>query len=121
MHSAVFWASAARLQNAAGGNTIENLGNGPVMSFMGYPVEFVQVMPSTTGVLASTIVAYFGDLSLGCTIGTRRSMRTQVSVDRYFENDLIGIKCTERLAINVHERGDTIRTRPIVALKTASG
>jgi len=27
---------------------------------------------------------------------------------------------TERIAINVHERGADIRTRPIVALKTAS-
>jgi len=84
----------------------------------GYPVVFTQVMPNSPGV--STICAYFGDLSLAATVGTRRAVRTQVSVDRYFENDMIGIKCTERVAINVHERGDSIRTRPIVALKTAA-
>lgn len=120
MHSAVFWASAARLMDAGGGNNVMDLGNGPVMQFLGYPVTFTQVMTSTTGASVSTILAYFGDLSMGCTIGTRRSMNTQVSVDRYFENDLIGIKCTERIAINVHERGDTIRTRPIIALKSAA-
>lgn len=121
MHSAVYYASAHRLMNAAGGNTNVTLSNGvAVPMFLGYPVTFVQVMPATTGTLASTIVSYFGDLRLGSTYGVRRSTRTEVSTERYFESDLIGIKCTERVAINVHERGETIRTRPIVALRTAS-
>jgi len=121
MHSAVYYASAVRLMDAAGGNTNVTLANGaPMNMFLGYPVTFVQVMPSTTSTLASTILAYFGDLRLGSTYGTRRSIRTQISLDRYFENDLIGIKTTERLAILNHERGDTIRTRPIIALKTNS-
>jgi HK97 family phage major capsid protein len=120
MHSAIYWNACARLMAAAGGNTIADLGSGPVMQFLGYPVVFTQVMTSTATASASTILAYFGDLSLGCTLGVRRGVRTQVSTDRYFENDLIGIKCTERLAISVHERGDTIRNRPIIALKTAA-
>lgn len=121
VHSAVYWASMARLMNAAGGNTNVTLADGPPqLIFMGYPVEFVQVMPSTTGTLASTIVAYFGDLRLGASYGVRRSSRTEVTLDRYFEEDMIGIKTTERIAINIHERGETIRTRPIVALKTSS-
>lgn len=120
VHSAVYWASMARLMDAAGGNRVQDLGSGPVMQFLGYPVVFSQVLPSTTGESTSTILAYFGDLSLGATVGTRRSVQTMVSLDRYFENDLIGIKATQRVAINVHERGDTIRTRPIVALKTAA-
>lgn len=120
VHSAVYYASMFRLMDAAGGNTNVTLANGaPMNMFMGYPVTFVQVMPSTTGTSASTILAYFGDLRLGATYGTRRSVRTEVTTDRYFELDQIGIKCTERVAINIHERGDTIRTRPIVALKTA--
>ena len=111
----------AALQNAAGGNTVDNIGSGPVRQFMGYPVEFTQVLPSfSSGDAASTIMCYFGDLRLGAAYGTRRSMRTEVSVDRYFENDQIGIKTTERVGILIHERGDTIRTRPIVALKTAA-
>lgn len=120
MHSAVYWAACARLVDAAGGNTTVTLANGPQMMFLGYPVTFVQVMPSTTSTIASTIVAYFGDLKLSSTYGTRRSVRTQVSLDRYFENDLIGIKTTERVAILNHETGDTIRTRPMIALKTAA-
>nr|DAK61508.1 MAG TPA: major capsid protein [Caudoviricetes sp.] len=121
MHSAVYYASAFSLMNAAGGNTNVTLANGVQMPmFLGFPVTFVQVMPSTTGTANSTILAYFGDLRLGAAYGVRRSVRTEVSLDRYFENDLIGIKTTERIAINIHERGDTIRNRPIVALKTAA-
>ena len=121
MHSAVYYSSAFALMNAAGGNTNVTLSNGvPTMMFLGFPVTFTQVMTSTTGSSVSTILAYFGDLRLGSAYGVRRSVRTEVTMDRYFENDLIGIKCTERVAINIHERGDTIRNRPIIALKTAA-
>lgn len=121
MHSAVYFSSAFRLMHAAGGNTNMTIANGVnVPMCLGYPVQFTQVMPSTTGTLASTIIAYFGDLRLGAAYGTRRNARVEVSTERYFENDLIGIKTTERVAINIHERGTTIRTRPIVALKTNS-
>lgn len=121
MNSAVYYASAFSLMNAAGGNTNVTLANGVSSPmFLGFPVTFAQVMTSTTGASASTILAYFGDLRLGAAYGVRRSVRTDVSMDRYFENDLIGIKCTERVAINIHERGDNIRNRPILALKTAA-
>lgn len=121
MHSAFYWASAARLMDAAGGNTNVTIGNGPpTQMFLGYPVTFCNVLHSTTSTSASTIYGYFGDLRLGATYGTRRSMRTEVSTERYFENDLIGIKVTERVAIHITERGADIRTRPIIALKTAA-
>jgi HK97 family phage major capsid protein len=119
MNSAVYYASAFNLMNAAGGNTNVTLANGVTMPmFLGFPVTFTQVLPSTTGSSINTILAYFGDLRLGAAYGVRRSVRTEVSLDRYFENDLIGIKCTERIAINIHERGDNIRNRPILALRT---
>lgn len=118
MHKSVYVASYVRLMNALGGSIRSEISGDMQPEIMGYPVTFTQVMPSTSAV--STIAAYFGDLSLGATLGTRRGVRTQVSTDRYFENDLIGVKCTERIAITVHEVGDTIRNRPIVALKTAA-
>lgn len=121
MNSAVYYSSAFALMNAAGGNTNITLANGVSSPmFLGFPVTFAQVMTSTTGAAASTILAYFGDLRLGAAYGVRRSVRTEVTMDRYFESDLIGIKSTERIAINIHERGDTIRNRPIIALKTAA-
>jgi HK97 family phage major capsid protein len=121
MNAAVYYASAFNLMNAAGGNTNITLASGVSMPmFLGFPVTFAQVLPSTTGASVSTILAYFGDLRLGAAYGVRRSVRTEVTTDRYFENDLIGIKTTERIAINIHERGDNIRNRPILALKTAA-
>lgn len=121
MHKAFYYASAARLMDAAGGNTNITLSNGASETlFLGYPVTFCQVLHSTTTTSASTVYGYFGDLRLGVSYGTRRSMRTEVLTERYAENDLIGIKVTERIGINVHERGDTIRNRPIIMLKTAA-
>lgn len=120
MHPAAFWASAGRLMNTGGGLQVVDLGDGPVLTFLGYEVVYVPVMPSETGASASTILAYFGDLSLGATIGNRGSARVQITADRYFEDDIVGIKSVERVAVNIHERGDTVHNRPIVALKTAA-
>lgn len=121
MHSAVYYGACQRLMAAAGGNTMMTLADGvQVPMFLGFPVTFANVMHSTITTSATTIVAYFGDLGLAASYGTRRSQRVEVSTERYFESDLIGIKLTERIAINVHERGDGANNRPILALKTAA-
>ena len=121
MSKPVFYASAARLADAAGGNTNQTIAGGASeTTFLGYPVTFVSVMTKTTTTLASTIIAYFGDLRLGASYGTRRGPRTEVSTERYFEYDLIGVKMTERIGILIHETGADINTRPIIAMKTAS-
>lgn len=118
MSKTAYWNSARRLMNAAGGNTIETLGGVYEPMFMGYPVTYVQVMPAGTAV--SQIVAYFGHLELGATLGTRRGVSFAVSTERYFETRQLGIMVDQKVAINVHETGDTVRTRPLIALKTAA-
>lgn len=118
MSKTAYWNSARRLMNAAGGNTIETLGGMYEPMFMGYPVTFVQVM--SAGATVSTIVAYFGHLELGATLGTRRGVSFAVSTERYFETRQLGIMVDQKVAINVHEDGATVRTRPIIALKTAA-
>lgn len=120
IHSAGYWASMARLMNAAGGNTTENFGNGPMRSFLGFPVEFVQVLPSSTGTLSETIVAYFGDLRMGTTLGTRRDFRVDVDSSVYFTSDMLAVRATERFDIHVHDRGTADAAGCIVALKTAT-
>ena len=120
VHSAVYWASMARLLDAAGGNTVQTLAGGPQLQFLGYPVELVNVMPSTTGTLASTIVAYFGDLAMASTMGVRRTVTVRTDESTYFTSDAIAIRATERFDINIHERGDASNAGPIVALKTAA-
>lgn len=116
VNSAVYWNTMARLQLAAGGNSVVDLGNGPVMQFMGYPVTFVQALPST--VAASTKFAYFGDLSMAATKGTRRGVTVAADSSRYFEFDQTAIRSTLRYDINVHERGTASITGPIVCLAT---
>ena len=118
MSKTAYWNSARRLMNAAGGNTIETLGGMHEPMFMGYPVTYAQVM--SAGAAVSTIVSYFGHLELGATLGTRRGVSFAVSTERYFETRQLGIMVDQKVAINVHETGDTVRTRPIVALKTAA-
>ena len=109
-----------RLINAAGGNTTVTLTEGRnEMMFLGYPVHFVQAMPSTDAV--STIQAYLGDLSMSSTIGTRRGVT--VSSDgggEYFKNDQLAIKATQRVAINNHERGTASVAGAMIGVKTAA-
>jgi HK97 family phage major capsid protein len=120
VNSAVYWASMGRLMDAAGGNAVADLGNGPQLQFLGYPVRFTQCLPSTTGTLASTILMYFGDLRMAATMGTRRGVTVRTDESVLFASDQIAIRATQRLDINVHERGTVSAAGPIVALKTAS-
>jgi HK97 family phage major capsid protein len=117
VHSAVYWNVLARLQLAAGGNNVTDLGNGPVMQFMGYPVVFSQALPSTIG--SSTKFAYFGDLSLAATKGNRRGVTIAADASRYFEFDQTAIRSTLRYDINIHELGTATVAGPMVSLVSA--
>ena len=116
VNSAVYWNVMARLQLAAGGNTVENIGGGPVLQFMGYPVTFSQTLPST--IAASTKFAYFGDLSMAGTKGNRRGVTIAADSSRYFEFDQTAIRSTLRYDINLHERGTASVAGPVVQLAT---
>lgn len=119
VHSTTYYNSMLNLLNAAGGNTIASLAAGQTEPmFLGYPVTFAQVMDSSLA--ASDDVCYFGDLGLAASVGTRSAFNTAVSAERYFEEDVIALRSRERIAVTVHETGDTIRTRPIVAMRLAA-
>jgi HK97 family phage major capsid protein len=120
VHSAVYWASMARLMDAVGGNTNATLAAGPEKQFLGYPVEFAQVLPGTTGSSVSTILCYFGDLAMASTMGVRRGVSVMTDQSVYFTSDAIAIRATERYDVQVHERGDASNAGAIVALKTAA-
>jgi HK97 family phage major capsid protein len=117
---AVFWASMARLADAAGGNTKDDIAGGPARQFLGYPVVFSQVLFSTLTTSASTIVALLGDLRLAATMGDRRGVTVKRDESRYLEYDQVGIRGTTRFDINVHDLGDATDAGPIVALKTST-
>lgn len=115
LHKTAFYATAGRLQNAAGGNNTIDLGNGPVMQFLGYPVRFIDTLPSAA---ATTVkIAYFGDLSMTATMGTRRGIEIRSDGSVGFISDTIYLRVTERFDINVHERGTASVAGPMIALK----
>lgn len=114
------WAdSIARLQNAAGGNTVADLGNGPILQYLGYPVVKVQTMNSTTDAQTSTNgLVYFGDLSKTATIGVKRGIRVSVLRELYAATRQTGLIIDQRMDINVHERGTASVAGPMVMLAT---
>ena len=104
----------ARLQLAAGGNSVVDLGSGPVMQFMGFPVVFAQTLPNA--VSTSTKFGYFGDLMMAATKGNRRGVTIAADGSRYFEYDQTAIRSTLRYDINIHEIGTASVAGPIVQL-----
>lgn len=123
-HQAVWATAMMRLIDAAGGNTAQWVSTGVpeqggYHEFLGYPVVIAQVLPKALAASPNTQFAYFGDLELAAAMGSRRGVTIQISDDRYFEYDQIGIKGTERFDINVHERGDSTNgAGALIAIET---
>jgi hypothetical protein len=114
-----YWNSMVRLMAAQGGTTWEKTADGQMSAmFLGYPVEYVHVMPTALGDTVSTILAYFGDLAMAAMLGNRRGLTIQLSDQRYFEFDQMGIRGTSRVNVVIAQPGDASNAGPIVALKT---
>jgi HK97 family phage major capsid protein len=105
-----------RLTAAAGGNTIQTLGQGQGFSYLGYPIVIDQTLPTATTDISDTAMLFFGDLSLSTVMGTRRALTVKTSEHFKFTNDQVAITATERVDINVHSLGDTTNAGPIIAL-----
>jgi len=105
----------ARLAFAAGGINPTEMVNGiPQNRFLGYPVELVEVMPSTDA--NSQVVAFFGNLAQAASFGDRRQTSLAFDGSRYFEYDQIAVRGTERLDITVHDVGTSTVAGPLVGL-----
>jgi HK97 family phage major capsid protein len=115
MNKAAYWATAANLQLAAGGNAVADLGSGPVLQFMGYPVRLIESLPGVEG--SGVKFAYFGDLAMTATMGNRRGVEIRSDSSVGFVSDTIYIRCTERFDINVHEVGTATKAGPLVMLQ----
>ncbi len=107
-----------RLKAAAGGNDILSLEGKMQRAYLGYPIEVTQVMTKVQTALNATAMILFGDLSMAATMGNRRDITIGLTDQRYWEEDQIGIKVSERMDIVVHDVGSTTAgdTGPIVAL-----
>jgi len=101
-----YYASMQRLMDAVGGVTMTELAGGIQQPrFLGFPVEISQVLESRTSGTSGGVACYFGDLSAGAYIGTRRGLQLALDSSRYFEMDMLALRATERFDIVIHDRG----------------
>lgn len=116
-----------KVELAAGGVTLQEVSQGdrrPRPLFLGYPVEFTQVMPTATA--TATIPCLLGDFGRAAMFGDRQqdglafSDSAVINGESTFERNQIAIRVTERFDINVHDVGNASVAGPIVALKTGS-
>lgn len=114
MSSGVF----GRLAAVAGGNTIESIAGAIRPTFLGHPIVTTQTMFKDPTLTAMNDVPgiLFGNLGMAATLGDRRQFTIALSTERYFLEDQVAIRATERFDINVHDLGDNTNAGPIVAL-----
>lgn len=109
---------------AAGGNAATDIEATRAKRFLGYDVEFAQVMPKVEA--NDQVCALLGDLSKGARMGTRRDTTISLSEHVLHSTDQIQVRGTERFDINVHDVGNESGTAasrvpgPIVGLLTAA-
>jgi HK97 family phage major capsid protein len=110
MHKRIWFDAIAPRLDALSGNNIADLqqayGNNPTL--YGWPVVFVQNMPSTLA--ASTPYILLGDLSAGTVFGDRRGVTIEVSDQYYFNADSLAFKGTSRYAFNAFDLGNVNAT-----------
>lgn len=119
---------AQKLELAQGGVTLTETKNlaKPMgrFLFLGYPVEFSEVMP--TAEANSQVCALLGDFSAGAFFGDRSGIEVDfsdsvtVGGQSVWERDQIAVKGTERFDIVVHSYGNASTAGAIVGLQTAS-
>lgn len=119
MHKVAWHTAFQRLAFAAGGNSAMDFQNAMQPSFLGHPVEFVQVLPGTSGSTdhSGLIFAYFGDLSMAAAMGEARGVTIGSDQSKYWLEDSISVKGTMRADFKVHDIGDASNAGAIVALK----
>ena len=123
-HRTFFYNVMVQIMLAAGGVTEKEIAQLMIKPmFMGYPVQFTQVLPNVSA--SAQIPVLFGNLRFAAKLGDRRQTTIAMSSDRYFEADELALRGTERLDINVHDVGNASATAsqrqagPIVGLYTS--
>jgi HK97 family phage major capsid protein len=99
-----FSASGERLALGAGGVTAAEIAGSFGMRFLGFPVEIVDVMPSTDA--NSQVFGYFGNLAQAASMGDRMSTSIKTDTSLGFQNDTIYVKAAEYVDIAVHDVGN---------------
>jgi HK97 family phage major capsid protein len=124
-HRTYYFETMMRLALAAGGTTAAEVISGTrEFRFLGYPVRITQTMPKTDA--NSQVACLLGDLRMAAALGDRRENRIAMSEHSDFANDLLAVRGTTRLDINVHDVGNASATAadreagPMVGLISAA-
>jgi HK97 family phage major capsid protein len=110
-HRSFYYGTMQRIELAAGGNTIREVATGDRSArplFLGYPVNFTQVMPRTDA--NSQIATILGDLSMGTVMGDRRTRTLFTDPFSLSDKDQIRVRGTERIDLIVHDVGNASAT-----------
>lgn len=110
--------SMERLLLAAGGNAVVDIANGGVPRFLGAPVIITNVLNSGLGAQASTNLLAYGDLRMATRFGDRRMMTMSLTDQRYWDEDQIAIKATERFDFKVCSPGTATAAGAVLVLQT---
>lgn len=102
---------------AAGGNDVERLQNAVMPYFLGYPIVIDPALPDDASATYNDLpMIGFGNLSQAATLATRQEIRVQVSTERYFELDQIGVRGTARHHFIAHDLGSNTVKSPFAVL-----
>lgn len=112
-----YYASMARLMDAAGGNTQDNVAGGKALQFLGYPVRISQVLNRTLTGNGNNIGGFFGSLRKTAAFGMKKELSIQTLIELYAKYNQIGIIGFSRWGINNHELGDNTNAGAMIALK----
>jgi HK97 family phage major capsid protein len=120
-HKEVYAASMGPLQTAAGGVTPQDIANGGIPRFLGYPVVPVNVMPAAASVTTGVTGILFGDLRLAVAFGDRRGVTFETGlINDDLIKQLMTLFCSERFDINCHTITDPKNSSnpgPVIGLK----
>lgn len=110
--------SMERLLLAAGGTLPSDIAAGGELRFLGLPVVLTNVLNSTLTTQTSTNLLVLGDLRMGVRFGDRRQMTLSATDQRYWDEDQIAIKATERFDIKVHSIGTASAAGAVMVMAT---
>ena len=120
-HKSVWAQSMLRLQLAAGGTTPTDIGSGTGASFLGYPVEFVNVAPAAASVTSGVTGILFADLRLAGILGDRRERTLETGlINDDLIKQLMTLFSSARVDVNVHTVVDPKNSSaagPVIGLK----
>lgn len=120
-HKEIWANSMAALQLASGGATPADIAAGGRPTFMGYPVEFVNVMPRAASVTTGVTGILFADLRLAAKFGDRRGRTFESGmINDDMIKQLMTLFVSERFDINAHsitDPKDSTKPGPVIGLK----